>query len=557
MKRRRESVPNKAIKEARLSRLYQYVEDRDKDFAIISASRSEYSADDNAERFNQLKETVRELGYGYIELRGGYIETAEDGKTVEVTEDSLLIPKIEKDEAIALGSEFEQESILYKNSESMAYILTTGENIGKTDMEFKFGANRSNFSVDDPLNAYFSSLKKGPHRSKKISFKALYERSYSCETQRQGLAGGMANPIYRKVDFNESASRSPSRFRTLFTNSKQAFAMISAHRTFVKDGDSIRQLSGKENRRRSNQLSSDLDKLAKEHRTQNASGFHISAVPVFGGYKDIKSDIPTELERSFIVAISQEDKKDDRLSEMEELFYEKMIALGTKYGQESVLIKDSRGLRYVGTCDEQFDITIDGRQYNRDNNVGEVLATFSSNSYEINEKDVFEYFTRLQNRDITFVSTPQISQPNSMTESFLNRSRITWQTIYEKPHFEINESHYGGPSSFDHTFSNLFIELEPEESEDISVIVLTADVSCIGTPFYAGNFYEPETEESVEIEDVTDVIFTKVYGNNGEELSGVTFKNLSDELQRIIEAKIIKKLEDDPNLIAKIKDDFY
>ena len=60
--------------EVKLSRVFQYVEDDTKDFGIVSAFRGENSREDNKKLHDDLKKRVRDMGYGYIEMKGGYQE---------------------------------------------------------------------------------------------------------------------------------------------------------------------------------------------------------------------------------------------------------------------------------------------------------------------------------------------------------------------------------------------------------------------------------------------------------------------------------------------------
>ena len=82
------------LTESSLSRIWLHIEKKT-NFAVISASRGDYSDKENNDRYRQLKNIIREKGYGFIEMRGGY---KEDGGFVY--EKSLFIPNISKTEAI-------------------------------------------------------------------------------------------------------------------------------------------------------------------------------------------------------------------------------------------------------------------------------------------------------------------------------------------------------------------------------------------------------------------------------------------------------------------------
>ena len=184
LKRHGRELPTSFLREARKARLFQYIEDPGKSFAIISASRGEYSMEENVERTRQLKADVRALKFGYVELVGGYVETDENGNKIEVVEPSLLIPGIPKDKAIELGEKYEQESILFKKGSEMSYIATSGEDKGEVQASFKAGSGKDNFTVNDVFNPYFSRFKKGSHRNDNISF-VLAEAVYANEVFRQ------------------------------------------------------------------------------------------------------------------------------------------------------------------------------------------------------------------------------------------------------------------------------------------------------------------------------------------------------------------------------------
>lgn len=153
--------------EARLSRVFQMVEDDARDFGIVSSFRSEYSQQDNQARHDELKKKVRKMRYGYIELRGGY-----KGDQGEVVELSLMIPEIKKTEIVTLGREFEQHSVMYKNNEDFFYIGTNEEaGIGKVLMKFHKGAGQDNFELaKHKVIDFFSSLKKGSGSGKDRKF---------------------------------------------------------------------------------------------------------------------------------------------------------------------------------------------------------------------------------------------------------------------------------------------------------------------------------------------------------------------------------------------------
>jgi len=160
--------------EAKLSRVFQYVEDDKKDFGIVSAFRAVNSEKENKSRHEELKKLVRSMGYGYIELRGGY-----KGDEGYVEELSLLIPNVTKKGIVDLGRKFQQHSVMYKNDQDFYYIGTNEEaGVGKVLMRFKKGAGQDNLELaKHKVIDFFSSLKKGPHRKTKFVFNVANDDS--------------------------------------------------------------------------------------------------------------------------------------------------------------------------------------------------------------------------------------------------------------------------------------------------------------------------------------------------------------------------------------------
>jgi hypothetical protein len=147
--------------------VFQYVEDDKKDFGILSAFRGSNSDKENKARHEELKKAIRQMGYGFIELRGGY-----KGDEGYVEELSLLIPNITKKGIVDLGRQFQQHSVMYKNDQDFYYIGTNEEaGVGKVLMRFKKGEGQDNLELaKHKVVDFFSQLKKGAHSEKKFVF---------------------------------------------------------------------------------------------------------------------------------------------------------------------------------------------------------------------------------------------------------------------------------------------------------------------------------------------------------------------------------------------------
>lgn len=162
------------IAESSLSRIWQHVENN-RDFGVVSSSRDEMSADDLKSANSQLKKVVREMGYGFIEMRGGY-----NGDQGFVQEESLFIPNVTLRDIIKLGSDFNQHSVIHKSKDQFALISTNSKDgIGKVLTNFIRGG-KDNFNMaKNAIKDFFSSLAKGSHRGKKFVFNVQERESWS------------------------------------------------------------------------------------------------------------------------------------------------------------------------------------------------------------------------------------------------------------------------------------------------------------------------------------------------------------------------------------------
>jgi len=154
------------INESSLSRIMTHIQSN-KDFGVISPFRKDKSDDENIEGYKELVATIREMGLGYIQMKGGYQE-----ETGFIDEKSLFVPGIKRKDIIELGKEYKQDSIIHKDDKDFSVIGTnryTG--IGKILSSFKVtGRNISVDDVGDIFTEFFSRLVKGSHRGKKFLF---------------------------------------------------------------------------------------------------------------------------------------------------------------------------------------------------------------------------------------------------------------------------------------------------------------------------------------------------------------------------------------------------
>jgi len=194
------------INESSLSNIYRYVQDSSKSFGIVSAFRyndengERIPKDENLKNHYKLKDLIRNgvyvdldtntlitkgqvkstkrtsklfSGFGFVELEGGFVE--EGGEIVN--EKSLLISKISEEDLIRLGTEFNQWSVIFKDSTKFVEIGTNvNSGIGTIQRNFISGAEKENFTMSpERIKEFFSALSKGSHRHRKFLFNEIKE----------------------------------------------------------------------------------------------------------------------------------------------------------------------------------------------------------------------------------------------------------------------------------------------------------------------------------------------------------------------------------------------
>jgi len=171
------------LTESSLSRIWKHIEEDIRSFGVISAYRAGES--DNKENHKKLKDMIRKMGLGYIEMKGGYKE--DEGGFVN--ERSLFVPNIKRKDVIDLGKEFDQDTVLYKDDKEFVSIGTNrSTGIGKIIVSFKKGSGKDNMDLaKEAIKDFFSSLLKGSHRGKKFVFKLQEKKEYNHISRMSGL----------------------------------------------------------------------------------------------------------------------------------------------------------------------------------------------------------------------------------------------------------------------------------------------------------------------------------------------------------------------------------
>lgn len=122
-----EQVEWQVLNEFSLARIFQHTQTSS--VAFISASRAGLPPSENSSREAQLKQAIRNAGYGYVRINGHYIEKHDDGAEIPVVEHSFMVIGDDDGQlrsfAIKMGEQFDQDSILFKPKGADAMLIGT------------------------------------------------------------------------------------------------------------------------------------------------------------------------------------------------------------------------------------------------------------------------------------------------------------------------------------------------------------------------------------------------------------------------------------------------
>jgi len=152
--------------------------DKEVNVCLISASRNERTDKENLQKYQELQNLVRRMGYGFKKVKGGYSENG-----IEVTEPSLLIADRYDDsdkfvkKMIALGAKFDQKTIAIKlkgENEPSEYIVTTSHYDNDQEKQYNVADIKDRFTkigmADPSKDIYWTKVGKAKNKGKYFKF---------------------------------------------------------------------------------------------------------------------------------------------------------------------------------------------------------------------------------------------------------------------------------------------------------------------------------------------------------------------------------------------------
>lgn len=185
--------------EASLSRILSHW--GKKEFVVISASRRENTAEENAQAKVSLKKDLKDAGYGYVPVEGVGQEQDEQGNIIPVEEESFLVPNPDNREGflqamLALSSKYGQWGIAWARGDGTGALVTSD---GTEDTQFS--------NMHAGIAKFFTRLikSKSSKRSTEFYLESLSKASAASgllEQQSRSLKGELFSfegPLQRKT----------------------------------------------------------------------------------------------------------------------------------------------------------------------------------------------------------------------------------------------------------------------------------------------------------------------------------------------------------------------
>lgn len=117
------------LQEIKLSRVLKHFKSSEYPVGTITAFRGDTPREKNIINNKKLAESLRNAGYGYVFVDGGWKETQDDGTVIDVQEDSILVIGQPNDNnklynlLLKKAKEYNQDGFLFKPEDSTSIFI--------------------------------------------------------------------------------------------------------------------------------------------------------------------------------------------------------------------------------------------------------------------------------------------------------------------------------------------------------------------------------------------------------------------------------------------------
>jgi hypothetical protein len=163
---------NEVMTESSFTRVKSHMEESGRKFAIITAFRNENNRDKNKKDLAELKKQVKDAGYSFTNVQGGFTENPGTEQAVDVKEYSVIItsydkPHTEKSEGLfqlvmKLAKQYNQDAFIFGQpkrtaTKDIAYVEDPKTGEYKPDMNIRM-YDINGQPIEEPWAGPWSSL---------------------------------------------------------------------------------------------------------------------------------------------------------------------------------------------------------------------------------------------------------------------------------------------------------------------------------------------------------------------------------------------------------------
>ena len=156
------------LNEFTTSRVYKYITEGN--FVMMSAYKSDLSTKENKANQQELMDSIRKLGLGYVQFNSAYVVNRDSKDSLVSKEEGLLIPNMKKEDAFKLAEKYRQDTIIYGSEGKVQELCTTpfeGHNKGDIVTTYNVSDKDKTLNIQTVMDLFAKRKKEGAYSKSK------------------------------------------------------------------------------------------------------------------------------------------------------------------------------------------------------------------------------------------------------------------------------------------------------------------------------------------------------------------------------------------------------
>ena len=147
------------LNEFTTSRVYKYITEGN--FVMMSAYKSDLSTKENKANQQELMDSIRKLGLGYVQFNSAYVINRDSKDSLVSKEEGLLIPNMKKEDAFKLAEKYRQDTIIYGSEGKVQELCTTpfeGHNKGDIVTTYNVSDKDKTLNIESEKKFFYKGI---------------------------------------------------------------------------------------------------------------------------------------------------------------------------------------------------------------------------------------------------------------------------------------------------------------------------------------------------------------------------------------------------------------